>query len=407
MLDGRNILLVISGGIAAYKSLDLIRRLRERGGNVRVVMTEAATSFVTPLSVGALTGEDPFVDLFDRAREHDIGHIHLAREADLIIVAPATADIMARMANGLAPDLATTILLANDKPVLVAPAMNPSMWAHAATQRNVDTLKGDGIRFVGPEIGEMAEAGEAGLGRMAEPAAILAAATSLLRPAGMAGPLSGQRVLVTAGPTQEPLDPVRHISNRSSGKQGYAIARAAAAAGADVVLIAGPVSLPDPPGIDIRHVETAAEMKTAVEQALPADVAIMAAAVSDWRPAETKLGKMKKGSDAELQLELVANPDILAFVSQHPTLRPRLVVGFAAETDDVAENARAKLRAKGCDWILANDVSEGTDVIGGEHNTVRLISAAGTEAWPRMLKSEIADRLIARIADPGLAKAAE
>ncbi len=407
MLDGKRILLIIGGGIAAYKSLDLIRRLRERGTIVRVVMTEAAKAFVTPLSVGALTGEDPFTALFDHAREHDVGHIRLARETDLIVVAPATADLLAKMANGLAPDLATTILLAAGGPVLVAPAMNPAMWAHAATERNVATLTRDGVYFVGPEVGEMAEAGEAGLGRMAEPLAIVAAAERRMSPLGAIGPLAGQRVLVTAGPTEELLDPVRHLSNRSSGKQGYAIARAAAAAGAEVVLVSGPVQLGDPPGVQVTRVETAAEMLAAVQAALPADLAIMAAAVSDWRPAAVQPAKMKKRGDAGLLLELVANADILAFVSQHPTLRPRLVIGFAAETDDVAENARAKLRAKGCDLIVANDVSRGTGTVGGEHNTVKLISADGVEEWPRMLKSEIADRLIARIARWRPARAAE
>jgi phosphopantothenoylcysteine decarboxylase/phosphopantothenate--cysteine ligase len=407
MLEAKRILLVISGGIAAYKSLDLIRRLKERGAAVRVVMTEAATAFVTPLSVGALVGEDPFIDLFDRAREHDIGHIRLAREPDLIVVAPATADLLARMAGGLASDLATAILLATDRPVLVAPAMNPAMWANPATQRNISTLAGDGIHFVGPEIGEMAEAGEAGLGRMAEPMTILAAAEGLLSAAASHGPLTGQRVLVTAGPTQEPLDPVRHISNRSSGRQGYAIARAAAAAGADVVLVSGPVQLPEPSGVNVVRVGTALEMQAAVESALPADTAIMTAAVSDWRPADSKTSKMKKSGETALHLDLVANPDILASVAQHPTKRPRLVIGFAAETDDVAENAQAKLRAKGCDWIVANDVSSGTGVIGGEHNTVKLITRSGIEEWPRLLKSEVADRLIARIVDADLARAAE
>ena len=407
MLQGKRILLVISGGIAAYKSLDLIRRLRERGAQVRVVMTEAATEFVTPLSVGAIAGGEPFIQLFDRAREQDISHIWLARETDIVVVAPATADLLARMAAGLASDLATAALLATDKPVLAAPAMNPAMWTHPATRRNVETLIEDGIRFVGPEIGEMAEAGEEGLGRMAEPMTIIAAAERSLSPATSAGRLSGHRVLVTAGPTQEPLDPVRHIANRSSGRQGYALARSAAAAGADVALISGPVNMPNPPGMAVTRVETAAEMEAAVEAALPADIAIMAAAVSDWRPTGAKTSKTKKTGGEFLHLDLVANPDILAFVSQHPTMRPRLVVGFAAETDDIAENARAKLRAKGCDWIVANDVSRGTGAIGGDHNTVKLISAGSIEEWPRMLKSEIADRLIARIADSGLAKAAE
>ncbi len=408
MLEGKRILLVISGGIAAYKSLDLIRRLRERGAALRVVMTEAAKAFVTPLSVGALTGEDPFTDLFDGTREHDIGHIRLARETDLIIVAPATADLLARMAHGLASDLAAAVLLATDKPVLVAPAMNPAMWAHPATRRNVETLTRDGIHFIGPESGEMAEANEAGVGRMSEPLAIVAAAERLLSPAAKSGPLAGQHVLVTAGPTHEPLDPVRYIANRSSGRQGYAIAQAAAAAGADVTLVSGPVDLAEPPGVKIVRVETAAEMQAAVAAALPADIAIMAAAVGDWRPTSAGESKLKKHGDAELHLDLVANPDILAFVSQHPTSRPRLVVGFAAETDDVADNARAKLRAKRCDWIVANDVSRGTGIMGGMNNAVKLITADGIEEWPMMPKVEVAVRLVDRIAaSPILRKAAE
>jgi phosphopantothenoylcysteine decarboxylase/phosphopantothenate--cysteine ligase len=408
MLEGKRILLVISGGIAAYKALDLIRRLRERGAALRVVMTEAAKAFVTPLTVGALAGEDPFTELFDRAREHDIGHIRLAREPDLVIIAPATADLLARMAHGLASDLATTVLLATDKPVLAAPAMNPAMWAHPATRRNVETLSRDGIRFVGPASGEMAEAGEAGIGRMSEPLDIVAAAERILGGAREAGPLAGQHVLVTAGPTYEPLDPVRYLANRSSGRQGYAIAEAAAAAGADVTLVSGPVELADPPGVKTVRVETAAEMQAAVADALPVDIAVMAAAVGDWRPATAGESKMKKSGDAELHLDLVANPDILAFVAQHPTERPRLVIGFAAETDDVAENARAKLRAKGCDWIIANDVSRDTGIMGGTHNAVKLITAEGVEEWPSLPKTEVAARLISRIAaSPILRKAAE
>ncbi len=398
MLQDKRILLIVSGGIAAYKSLDLIRRLRERGAGVRVIMTEAARAFVTPLSVGALTGEDPFIDLFDRGREHDIGHIRLAREADLIIVAPATADIMARMATGLASDLATTVLLATERPVLVAPAMNPSMWRHPTTRRNIAELEQDGIQFIGPEIGEMAEGGEAGLGRMTEPMQISAAAERLLEPSAKTGPLAGQRVVVTAGPTHEPLDPVRFLTNRSSGRQGFAIAEAAAAAGADVVLVSGPVALADPRAVSVVRVETAAEMLAAVEQALPADIAIMAAAVGDWRLAEPGAIKLKKNGKAGLHLNLVANPDILAFLSQHPSSRPRLLIGFAAETNDIAENARAKLRAKRCDWIVANDVSRAAGAMGSEHNAVRLITPEGTEEWSPLPKTEVAERLITKIA---------
>ncbi len=397
-LAGKSVLLVISGGIAAYKALDLIRRLRERSASVRAVMTKAAEGFVTPLSVGALTGGKVFVDLFDRDDEHDVGHIRLAREPDLVIVAPATADLLARMAHGLASDLPTAILLATAKPILAAPAMNPSMWAHPATQRNVAALAADGVRFIGPEAGEMAEAGEAGVGRMAEPLRIVAEAERMLATASGAAPLAGLRVLVTAGPTHEPIDPVRYIANRSSGRQGFAIAAAAAAAGADVVLIAGPVGLPDPVGVAMVRVETAAEMAKAVEAALPVDIAVMAAAVGDWRVAAPKPAKLKKGGTPP-RLDLVANLDILAAVARHPTRRPRLVIGFAAETEDVVANAAAKLRAKGCDWILANDVSPGSGVMGGEENTVHVVTEAGVESWPPMAKAMVADRLIARIAD--------
>lgn len=407
MINGKRILLIVGGGIAAYKSLDLIRRLQERGAEVRVVMTEAATKFVTPLSVGAISGEAPFTELFDQAREHDVGHIRLAREADLIVVAPATADLLARMATGLTSDLAAAVLLATKSPVLAAPAMNPAMWAHPATQRNVATLRDDGVRFVGPAVGEMAEAGEAGLGRMAEPAEILLAVEAILK-SWNDGPLAGQHVLVTAGPTHEPLDPIRHISNRSSGRQGYAIAQAAADAGADVTLVSGPVQLADPVGVSVVRVETATEMKAAVEAALPVDIAIMAAAVSDWRPTSVQESKMKKTGDAELHLDFVANPDILAELSHHPTKRPRLVVGFAAETDNVAENARAKLSAKGCDLIVANDVSRASGTMGGSDNAVKLITSGGVEAWPAMPKIEVARRLVERITLlPDLKKAAE
>jgi phosphopantothenoylcysteine decarboxylase/phosphopantothenate--cysteine ligase len=397
VLKGKQILLIVSGGIAAYKALDLIRRIRERGAEVRAVMTRSAQEFVTALSVGALTGGKVVTNLFDREDEHDIGHIRLAREADLIVVAPATADLLARMAGGHAGDLATAILLATDKPVLVAPAMNPKMWAHPATRRNVETLRGDGIRFVGPNKGEMAEANEAGFGRMAEPLEIAAAMERMLDPADE--PLAGKHVLVTSGPTHEPIDPVRYLANRSSGRQGHAIAAAAAAAGARVTLVSGPVAIPDPEGVSVIHVETAREMRDAALAVLPADAAIMAAAVADWRAARESTGKIKKdGSGKEARLDLVENPDILASIGKHKTLRPALVIGFAAETENLIENARKKLKAKGADWILANDVSPETGIMGGEENAVRLVTASGVEDWPRLAKSAVAERLIDRMA---------
>jgi phosphopantothenoylcysteine decarboxylase/phosphopantothenate--cysteine ligase len=349
-------------------------------------MTRAAQEFVTPLSVGALAGGKVFIDLFDRDDEHDVGHIRLSREADIVVVAPATADLLARMAGGQADDLATAVLLATDKPVLAVPAMNPRMWLHPATQRNVEALRRDGIRFVGPNTGEMAEADEAGPGRMAEPLEILAAIARILAPSDM--PLAGKRVLVTSGPTHEPIDPVRYLANRSSGRQGHAIAAAAAAAGARVTLVSGPVALADPDGVDVIHVETAREMRDAAVAALPADVAVMAAAVADWRVAQEALGKIKKdGSGKPAALELVENPDILATIGKDKSLRPTLVVGFAAETDDLAGNARKKLAAKGADWILANDVSPETGIMGGEENVIRLVTATGIEDWPRLAKS--------------------
>jgi len=394
------ILLVISGGIAAYKALDLIRRLRERGATVRAVMTRGAQEFVTPLAVGALTGGKVFTELFSREDEHDVGHVRLAREADLVVVAPATADLIARLAGGHADDLATAVLLATRAPVLVAPAMNPAMWSHPATERNVAILADDGLHFIGPERGEMAEAGESGLGRMAEAIAIADAALALLGAAvGASRPLAGRRVLVTSGPTVEAIDPVRYIANRSSGKQGHAIAAAAAAAGAAVTLVSGPVAIPDPPGVTVIRVESAREMLAAVEESLPVDVAVMAAAVADWRPAAEAHGKIKKdGSGVVPPLALVENPDILATVGRHHTLRPMLVVGFAAETADLLANAGKKLAAKGADWILANDVSEGSGVMGGDDNTINLVTAAGVEAWPKTSKAEVAARLVARIA---------
>ena len=395
MLAGKRVLLIIGGGIAAYKTLDLIRRLRERGASVRAVMTAAAQQFVTPLSVGALTADHVFTDLFDRQDEQDVGHIRLAREAELIVVAPATADLMARLAQGLANDLASAVLLATDRPVLMAPAMNPRMWAHPATRRNHAVLLQDGIRFVGPNRGEMAEAGEAGIGRMAEPMEIVAAAEGLL--AG--GPLAGRHVLVTSGPTHEPIDPVRYIANRSSGAQGTALAAALRDLGARVTFVTGPAPVPPPAGVQVVRVETAAEMLAAVEAALPADAAVMAAAVADWHVANAGAQKMKKDDSGKAPaLVFAENPDILARVSKGP-LRPRLVVGFAAETEKVVEHAMAKRARKGCDWIVANDVSPATGIMGGAENAVVLIGAGGAEEWPRMGKDEVARRLAARIAE--------
>jgi phosphopantothenoylcysteine decarboxylase / phosphopantothenate---cysteine ligase len=400
-LADRRILLIVSGGIAAYKSLDLIRRLRERGASVRAVMTAAAREFVTPLAVGALTADRVFTDLFDRDDEHDVGHIRLSREADLVLVAPATADLMARLAHGLANDLASAVLLATDKPVLMAPAMNPRMWSHPATRRNRDRLEGDGVRFVGPNRGEMAESGEAGEGRMAEPLEIVEAAERLL--AGRSGPLSGRRIVVTSGPTHEPIDPVRYIANRSSGKQGHALAAALARLGADVRLVSGPVSIADPAGVSVTHVETARQMHDAVAALLPADAAVMVAAVADWRAAETSDAKIKKRPGAVApSLEMVENPDILASVGHHQN-RPWLVVGFAAETDDLVANATAKLARKGADIIVANDVSHGSGigpkgVMGGDRNRVRIVTRGGIEEWPELSKEEVAERLAALIA---------
>ena len=395
-VSGKRILLIIGGGIAAYKCLDLIRRLKERGARVRVIMTKAAQEFVTPLSVGAIAGERAFTELFDLATEFDIGHIRLARDCDLVVVAPATADLVAKMAHGLADDLAATVLLATDRPVLAAPAMNPQMWAHGATQRNIATLMADGVVLVGPNQGEMAEAGEAGVGRMAEPLEIVAAVENLLQAGPL--PLAGKRIVVTSGPTHEPIDPVRYIANRSSGKQGHAIARAAAAAGADVVLVSGPVGgLPDPPGVSVVKTETAQDMLAAVEAALPADAAVFAAAVADWRVAQPGSRKLKKNGQAPA-LALVENPDILASVARRNAQRPKLVVGFAAETDDIIANAKAKLARKGCDWIVANDVSHATGIMGGDRNSIHLVTAESVESWPNQSKDEVARALVARIA---------
>src|SRR5215207_1843019 len=397
MLSSTRILLIIGGGIAAYKSLDLIRRLRERGATMRVIMTEAAQAFVTPLAAGTLAGGRVFTDLFDQAEEFDVGHIRLARECDCVVVAPATADLMAKAAHGLANDLASAVLLATDKPVLMAPAMNPRMWQHAATRRNLATLKADGAAVIGPNDGEMAEGGERGTGRMAEPLEIVAGIESLLG-RGTEKPLRGRRVLVTSGPTHEPIDPVRYVANRSSGKQGHAIAAAAAAAGAEVILVRGPVALPDPHGVTTVKVETARDMLAAVEQALPADAAVFAAAVADWRVDRPGGGKIKKDGGKPPVLSLVENPDILATIARRKAKRPELVVGFAAETDRVLDNARAKLTKKGCDWIVANDVSVGSGVMGGDLNSVHLITREGVESWPTQSKAEVARNLVGRIA---------
>jgi phosphopantothenoylcysteine decarboxylase/phosphopantothenate--cysteine ligase len=392
-LAGRRILIVIGGGIAAYKVLELIRRLKDEGARVRAAMSRSAPQFVTPLSVAAISGERVFQNLFDAEEENAIGHIGLGREADLVVVAPATADLLAKMAHGLADDLATSILLATDRPVLVAPAMNPKMWANPATRRNVARLEADGILFVGPGVGEMAESGEAGLGRLAEPAEILAVIKTHFG-AGF-GPLAGRRAIVTSGPTHEPIDPVRYLANRSSGRQGHAIAAALAAAGAEVTLVSGPAEIPPPAGVRAVAVETAQDMQAAVEKALPADIAVMAAAVADWRVDAGK-EKIKKGKGGPPKLALVENPDILAGLARHK-LRPKLLVGFAAETSSVVENAKRKLKSKGADWIVANDVSPKTGIMGGKKNRVHLVSASGVEDWPEMTKEEVAAKLVERI----------
>jgi phosphopantothenoylcysteine decarboxylase / phosphopantothenate---cysteine ligase len=390
----KRILLIIGGGIAAYKSLDLIRRLQDHGAQVRCILTAAAQHFVTPLSVGALSGEHAFTDLFDTRSEFDVGHIRMARDTDLVIVAPATADLLAKMAGGHADDLATAVLLATDKPILLAPAMNPHMWAARATQRNLAQLIAEGAHIVGPGAGEMAERGEAGTGRMAEPLEIVAAVETLVR---KAGPLTGKRVVVTSGPTNEPIDPVRYIANRSSGKQGHAIAAAAAAAGAHVVLVCGPVNIPDPLGVTVVKIETARQMLAAVETALPANVAIFAAAVADWRAERESESKIKKQGGKTPALTLIENPDILSTIAHRRADRPQLVIGFAAETDDLIANAKAKLAKKGCDWILANDISPATGIMGGDANTVHLITADGIENWPPQSKDDVARTLIERI----------
>ncbi len=397
MLTGKKILLIISGGIAAYKCLELIRLIKKQGGSVQVILTKAGEKFVTPLSVASLSGEKVFTDLFNLTDETEIGHIELSRAADLVVVAPASADIMARMANGIASDLATTALLATDKPVLVAPAMNVRMWEHAATQRNIETLKSDGILFVGPDEGDMA-CGEFGPGRMSEPAEILAVINESLSEA--AGPLDGKTVLITAGPTHEPIDPVRYIANRSSGKQGYALAQAAYDLGARVILVSGPVNLPLPEGVEVLPVETASDMLSACLEELPVDIAICAAAVADWRvetPANEKMKKQGTGDVPDLSLR--QNPDILHTIANHQTARPKLVIGFAAETQDVIENAQQKLKSKGCDLIVANNVGSGSDVMGGAKNTVHIVSHETVKDWPEMPKRQVANQLMALLAE--------
>jgi len=399
----RRILLIIGGGIAAYKSLDLIRRLRERGYGVLVVLTRAAQEFVTPLAAGALSNDRVFTDLFDLDDEREIGHIRLSRDADLLVVAPATADLLAKMATGQASDLACAVLLATDKPVLVAPAMNPRMWAHPATCRNMRQLESDGVKFIGPNKGEMAERGEAGTGRMSEPTEIADAVDRLLggdaSAMKKAGLLSGRRVVVTSGPTHEPIDPVRYIANRSSGKQGHAIAAAAAVLGAQVTLVSGPVSLPPPEGVETITVETAEDMLAAVRRALPVDIAIFAAAVADWRVAAAADQKLKKTKSNSAQtLALVENPDILKTIAAAGPKRPALVIGFAAETENVVAHAQKKRKDKGADWIVANDVSPETGTFGGDRNTVHLVTARDIEGWPPQTKEEVARRLVTRAA---------
>jgi phosphopantothenoylcysteine decarboxylase / phosphopantothenate---cysteine ligase len=412
-LSAARMLLIIGGGVSAYKSLDLIRRLRERGASVRVVMTSAAKQFITPLSAAALSGDKVYDDLFSLTDEAEMGHIELSREADLIVVAPATADLLARMANGLANDLAATTLLATDKKTLVAPAMNVRMWVHAATQRNVATLRAQGVLFCGPDDGEMA-CGEYGPGRMVEPLAIVAAVEAALNQStflplaesigahatpSLARPLAGMHVVVTAGPTHEPIDPVRYIANRSSGLQGYAIAQAAQEAGARVTLVSGPVSIASPAGVAVERVETAQEMFDAVSKALPADIVIAAAAVADWRVDHTNSSKIKKSASGPPALTLVENPDILSTIAHMNGGRPRIVVGFAAETENVVANAREKLARKGCDLIVSNSVAAGTTTFGGASNSVHIVTRDAVEAWPEMSKREVARRLVARLGE--------
>ncbi|MEO1205218.1 MAG: bifunctional phosphopantothenoylcysteine decarboxylase/phosphopantothenate--cysteine ligase CoaBC [Pseudomonadota bacterium] len=413
-MAGKRILLIIGGGIACYKCLDLVRRLKEPGFSVVTIMTQSAQAFITPLAVSALSNERVFTELFDVDDEREIGHIRLSRQADIVVVAPATANLMGRMVHGLADDLATATLLASDKPLIVAPAMNPKMWAHPATQRNVAQLIADGALIVGPDAGEMAESGEAGVGRLVETMTLVGAIERQLSGADRSaqkagdqqsgveaqGPLAGRHVLITAGPTHERIDPVRYIANRSSGKQGFELARAAAKAGARVTLVSGPVELPNPEGVDVHRVETADDMLAAVRYAMPADVGIFAAAVADWRvadPAEQKMKKSKANRPGAMTLELIENPDILKTIANTPELRPELTIGFAAETENVVGFAQRKLVGKNADWIVANDVSVGTGVMGGDRNSVHLVTRDGVEAWPDMPKADVSQRLIERI----------
>ena len=396
-LSGKRVLLIISGGIAAYKALELIRLLRRNGCGVTCVLTDNGGQFVTPLSLQALSGSKVYSELFSLTDESEMGHIQLSRAADLLVVAPATANILAKMASGLSDDLASTVLLATDKPVLVAPAMNVRMWLHEATKANITTLVRRGVHLVQPNEGPMA-CNEFGPGRLAEPSEILAAIETILAPAP--GPLTGRHALVTSGPTHEPIDPVRYIANRSSGRQGHAIAAALAELGASVTLVSGPVTVPDPPGVMVRDIETAREMLEACQSALPVDIAVFAAAVADWRVEEASAGKIKKQPGAAPPgLTLVPNPDILATIAAAGPDRPRLVVGFAAETDDLTANAQAKLRRKNADWIVANDVSPETGIMGGAENAVHIVSTAGIETWPRLTKDDVAQRLARRIAE--------
>jgi len=393
MLSGKRILLIVGGGIAAFKSLDLVRRLRERGAEVTPVLTRAGSQFVTPLSLSAVCGQKVYTDLFDLTDEAEMGHIELSRAADLVVVAPATADLMAKMAGGHADDLASTLLLATDKRVLIAPAMNVRMWDHPATRRNLATLRGDGILTIGPNEGDMA-CGEFGPGRMAEPLEIVAAIGAALTD----GPLRDRRIIVTSGPTHEPIDPVRYIANRSSGAQGTAVARALAALGAEVVFVTGPAEVPPPGGVEVVQVQTAQQMLEAVMAAHPADAAVFAAAVADWRVDGAADQKIKKTAAGPPSLKFLENPDILATVSQQGKGRPGLVVGFAAETEKVVEHASAKRARKGCDWIIANDVSPATGIMGGSENAVTIIDESGAESWPRMSKDEVARKIADRIA---------
>lgn len=394
MLEGKRLLLIVSGGVAAYKACELIRRLRDRGADVRCVVTAGAQKFVTPMTFAALSENPVFTDLFSLKDEAEMGHIRLSREADLILVAPASANMLARMAAGMADDLAATVLLASDKPILVAPSMNVQMWRHPATQANMALLERRGVRRVGPEDGDLA-CGEIGSGRLAETQTIIGAVADILTPRPQ--PLKGKRALVTSGPTIEPLDPVRYMTNRSSGKQGHAIARALADLGAEVALVTGPTQEPDPPHVSVIRIETAAQMLDACLNALPADVAVFAAAVADWRAAELPTTKIKKQAGQAPTLNLVENADILATIARQTTNRPALVIGFAAETGDVATKASEKRLRKGCDWIVANDVSPGSSVFGGTENTVLIIDEKGVEAWPTLSKQMVSEKLAARV----------